>query len=152
MPYWNTPKSAPVNLDSNTLLSGTSKRGVEFYEIEPALVLDVIHDKNHPYFQEQTQHTINPTQWQTDLKGLPAKPKDADYTWIGRVLVRLYYSQQMAEKEDLVWAIPLESNITEFPLLNEVVGVVSYLGRYYYTRKIYHHKELFCCQLHDICP
>lgn len=138
MPYWNTPKSAATNLDSNTLLSKGSQRPVEFYEIEPAIVLDVIIDKNHPYFNDPASpsHTLNPTQWPTDLKGLPAKPKDLDFTWIGRVLVRLYYSQQMTEKEDLVWAMPLDSGISEYPLLNEVVGVVSYLGRYYYTRRI----------------
>ena len=138
MPYWNVPKSAATNLDSNTLLSNGSQRPVEFYEIEPALVLDVILDQNHPYFSDpgQPTHTLNPTQWPTDLTGLPAKPQDLDYTWIGRVLVRLYYSQQMTEKEDLVWAIPLEAGVSEYPLLNEVVGVISYLGRYYYTRRI----------------
>lgn len=136
MPYWNTPKNAPVNVDSNTLLNGASQRRIEFYEIEPAIVLDVILDKNHKYFQNLPQHTLNPSQWQPDLNGKPAKSQDLDYTWIGKALVRLYYSQQMAEKEDLVWATPLESNISEYPLLNEIVGVVSYLGKYYYTRKI----------------
>lgn len=138
MPYWNTPKNASVNLDSNTLLNSSSPKRIEFYEIEPAIVLDVILDKTHPYFanKKSPQHTLNPTQWPPDLNGLPAKSNDLDYSWIGRVLVRLYYSQQMVEKEDLVWAIPLESNISEYPLLNEVVGVVSYLGKYYYTRKV----------------
>lgn len=138
MPYWNTPNNAPVNIDSNTLLNSSSPRRIEFYEIEPAVVLDVILDKNHPYFANKgsPQHTLNPTQWPPDLNGLPAKPKDLDYSWIGRVLVRLYYSQQSVEKEDLVWAIPLESNISEYPLLNEIVGIISYLGRYYYTRKV----------------
>ena len=32
--------------------------------------------------------------------------------------------------------MPLESNISEYPVLNEIVGVVFYLGQYYYTRKI----------------
>jgi hypothetical protein len=136
MPYWNTPKNAMVNLDSNTMLQRTGTKNIEFYEIEPAIVLDIILDKNHPYFQEQPQHTLNSQQWPIDVVGQPVKNKDPDYTWIGRALVRLYYSQQMVEKEDLVWAIPFESNISEYPLLNEVVGVVAYLGRYYYTRKI----------------
>jgi len=138
MPYWNTPKNASVNLDSNTMLSRAVTKNIEFYEIEPAVVLDIILDKNHPYFSDpgQPQHTLNSQQWPTDVSGNLVKNTDPDYTWMGRALVRLYYSQQMVEKEDLVWAIPLESNISEYPLLNEVVGIVTYLGRYYYTRKI----------------
>jgi hypothetical protein len=138
MSYWNTPKNAMVNLDSITMLAGPSTKNVEFYEIEAGLVLDIILDKNHPYFSDpgQPQHTLNSQQWPMDVTGNPVKNLDADYTWMGRALVRLYYSQQMVEKEDLVWAIPLESNITEYPLLNEVVGVITHLGRYYYTRKI----------------
>lgn len=138
MGYWNTPKNAPVNLDSNTLVSTVGTRNTEFYEIEPAIVLDVILDKNHPYFSDpgSPQHTLNSQQWPTDLDGKVAKDKDADYSWIGRVLVRLYYSHQNVEKEDLIWAIPLESSVSEYPLLNEVVGIITYLGRYYYTRKV----------------
>jgi hypothetical protein len=136
MPYWNTPKNAMVNLDSNTMLQRTGTKNIEFYEIEPAIVLDIILDKNHSYFKEQPQHTLNSQQWPLDVSGNIAKNKDPDYTWMGKALVRLYFSQQMVEKEDLVWAFPLESNISEYPLLNEIVGIVSYLGRYYYTRKI----------------
>ena len=118
------------------MLQKTGTKNIEFYEIEPAIVLDIILDKNHPYFKEQPQHTLNSQQWPIDVSGNPVKNKDPDYTWMGRVLVRLYYSQQMVEKEDLVWATPLESNISEYPLLNEIVGVISYFGKYYYTRKI----------------
>jgi len=136
MPYWNTPKNASVNLDSNTIFNNPSQKRVEFYEMEPAVVLDIILDKSHKYFQEFPQHTLNPTQWPPDKNGNLAKSKDLDYTWVGRALVRLYYSQQMSEKEDLIWAYPLESNILEYPLLNEIVGIIQYLGKYYYTRKI----------------
>src|SRR4051812_30890947 len=102
MGYWNTPKNAPVNLDANTLMPRIGTKNIEFFEIEPALVLDVIHDKNHPYFSDPAspQHTLNSQQWPTDLDGNVVKARDPDYTWMGRVLVRLYYSHQQVEKED----------------------------------------------------
>lgn len=136
MPYWNSPKNSVVNIDSNTLLTNTSQKKVEFYEFEPGLVLDVILDKDHKYFNHLPQHTLNPTQWQTNVDGKPAKSTDPDYTWVGKALIRLYYSHQQVEKEDLIWAYPLDSNISEYPLINEVVSVVNYLGKYFYTRKI----------------
>jgi hypothetical protein len=107
----------------------------EFYEIEPAIVLDIILDKDHPYFQEKKYKLVS-DQWPVDVNGKQPAKDDKDYTWIGRALIRLIYSQRNVEKEDLVWAMPLESNISEYPVLNEIVGVVFYLGQYYYTRKI----------------
>jgi hypothetical protein len=63
-------------------------------------------------------------------------PDDVDYSWIGRVLVRTIFTQNKVEKEQLVWAYPLESNISEYPLINEVVIVVKYLDQVFYTRKL----------------
>ena len=139
MSYWNIPASIALpSLDSvsfsNRFKKGKSSRD-EFYEIEPAIVLDIILDVNHPYFKQE-KYKLNPDQWPSDVNGKSPLQTDPDYTWIGRVLVRMVYTQNDVEKEDLIWALPLESNISEYPVLNEVVGVIYYLGNYYYTRKI----------------
>lgn len=143
MGYWNRPTSiSSPQADSSRkaiairdLGGNAGGSSDEFYEIEPGLVLDIILDKDHPFLKTQP-FTLNPTQTATDVDGKRALKTDPDLSWVGRVLVRLLYSQRDVEKEDLVWAIPLESNLSEYPLLNEVVGVVSYLGQYYYTRKV----------------
>lgn len=138
MAYWERPVSvSSPSLDSTTL-SGGHKKGKsiadEFYEIEPAIVLDVILDSSHPFFKNADK--LIPDQWPVGVNGTPPDKTDPDYTWIGRVLVRMLYSQRNVEKEDLIWAMPLESNVSEYPVLNETVGVVFYLGQFYYTRKI----------------
>jgi hypothetical protein len=55
---------------------------------------------------------------------------------IGAVQFRFLKSNAYREQGALSWALPLESNISEYPLLNEVVFVVSSLNRFYYTKKI----------------
>ena len=140
MSYWNTPKSnSSPSLESVSLYSsriGKSKSTLdEFYEIEPAIVLDIILDDNHSYFKNK-KYQLNPNQWPVNINNKITDNGDLDYTWVGRVLVRLVYNNVNIEKENLVWALPLESNISEYPVLNETVGVIFYLGKYYYTRKI----------------
>jgi hypothetical protein len=137
MAYWDRPTSTSTpSIDSVSL---TKNRGGgtqdAFYEIEPAVVLDIILDKNHPYLKKNP-FTINPDRWPVDISGVDAKKTDPDYTWVGRASIRLLFSQRNIEKDDLIWAIPLDANPAEYPVLNEVVGVVSYLGQYYYTRRI----------------
>lgn len=139
MSYWNKSLTSSTQTLDNVSLSA-ARRSVkstadEFYEIEPAVVLDIILDENHPYLADK-QNTLVPNQWPVDVNGKAPLKTDKDYTWIGRVLIRLLETNINVEKEDLIWAMPLESNISEYPLLNEIVGVVSYLGQYYYTRKI----------------
>ena len=98
-------------------------------------MLDVILDDSHPIFK--TKININPTEWPDAANDKPADQNDKDYTWIGRVLVRPFSTHKTVEKEKLPWALPLENTgITEYPLVNEVVSVVNYLGKVYYTRKI----------------
>lgn len=139
MSYWERPTSTSTpSLDSISLSTQNKKARTntdQFYEIEPAVVLDIILDKDHPYLKNK-KFKLTPEQWPVDGTGKAPLNTDADYTWIGRVLVRMVYSQRFVEKEDLIWAMPLESNISEYPLLNETVGVVFYMGQYYYTRKI----------------
>ena len=140
MSYWKKPSSNFSPLLDTISLSGGMRKGSksamdEFYEIEPAIVLDIILDTSHPYFKSKGYKLV-PDQWPVNVNGKAPSIADLDYTWIGRALVRLIYSQSNVEKEDLIWALPLESNISEYPVLNEIVGVVEYLGQYYYTRKI----------------
>ena len=138
--YWNRPTSvSSPSLDTTSMMGGLRSKGKstsdEFYEIEPAIVLDIILDINHPYIK-QKKYKLTPEQWPVDVNGKKPAVDDLDYTWVGRALIRLVYSQKDVQKEDLIWAMPLESNISEYPVLNEMVGVVFYLGQYYYTRKI----------------
>jgi hypothetical protein len=105
----------------------------EFYEIEPGIVLDIILNKDHPYFPG---FTLDTNRTPKDVSGKKPFSEDADFTWIGRALVRLIHSQRRVEKDDCVWALPLESNISEYPLLNELVCVTRQNGNFYYSRKI----------------
>lgn len=139
MSYWNKSLTSSTNTLDNVSLSARGRTvkstSDEFYEIEPAIVLDIILDIDHPYLRDK-QSTLVPGQWPVDVNGKAPLKTDQDYTWIGRALIRLIQTNSNVEKEDLIWATPLESNISEYPVLNEIVGVVSYLGQYYYTRKI----------------
>ena len=138
MSYLNIPVSiSSPSLESVSLSNkrkGTSISN-EFYEMEPGIVLDIILDKTHPILKKKP-YTLNPDEWPTDVDGKKPLNTDLDYTWVGRALIRLIYTQANVEKEDLVWAMPLESNISEYPVLNETVGVICYLNQYFYTRKI----------------
>jgi hypothetical protein len=122
-------------MDNMGLGVGGKSAGImpEFYEFEPAVVLDVILDKDHPYFQK---NVIDVGNWLPDASGNAPAPDDRDYTWIGRVLIRMVNSQRTIQKEDLIWALPMEGSIVEYPLLNEIVAVTKYMNKYYYTRKI----------------
>lgn len=107
---------------------------IEFYEFEPAVVLDIILDESHPLFSTKKLETEDAPQ---DITGGEPTKEQPDYSWIGRIKFRFYYSQRGQLKETLFWASPLENTgITEYPLLNEVVAVVKYLDNFYYTRKI----------------
>jgi len=137
MPYWE--KKSPTSNKSmdnySTAISGPANPP-EFYELEPAVVLDVIIDKNHEIFKKGK--TIGEEPWAPDLNGQAALKTDVDYTWIGRVLVRPVTSGKQISKEKLVWAIPMESNLSEYPLVNELVIVGKYFGKYYYSKKLNH--------------
>lgn len=55
---------------------------------------------------------------------------------VGCVQFRLIKSNQYRDQASLNWAWPLDSNISEYPLENEIVHIISSLNRFYYTRKI----------------
>lgn len=138
MAYWERQNNSSPSLDTTSTYGQATKKQATadaFYEIEPAIVLDIILDKDHKYFQS-VKFKLNPDQWPISVEKKAAEKTDLDYTWMGRALVRLLNTQRTIEKEDCVWALPLESNISEYPVINEVVGVVFYLGQYFYTKKI----------------
>lgn len=123
---------------NDTGLSGLNNSGVgivpEFYEMEPAVVLDVILDNTHAHLKDK----------KVDLTSLPDNyndkvpdKNDMDTTWIGRALVRLCFSQQGLAQDKLNWALPLDvTGVVEYPLVNEVVIVVKYFGNLYYTKRL----------------
>ena len=106
----------------------------EFYEMEPAIVLDVILNENHPVLKSKK---LDISSFPDNYKDTTPSSTDADCTWIGRVLVRQCFSQQAMAKEKLNWAIPLDvTGIVEYPLINETVIVVKYFGNLYYTKRL----------------
>ena len=124
---------------NNTGLSALGKSGgggivPEFYEMEPAVVLDVILDENHPVIQNKK---IDVLSFPENYKNSLPDAKDADITWVGRALVRQCYSQQAIGKDKLNWALPLDvTGVVEYPLVNETVIVVKYFGQLYYTKRL----------------
>lgn len=141
MSYYNI-KSAPISfgqLNNLGLSVGNTSNPTpnnEFYELEPAVVLDVILDEYHPELFSK-RHLVDIRNVPANYKNEIPSTKDIDYTYIGACKVRLCFSQQGIEKEKLSWAFPLESTgVVEYPLLNEVVIVVKYFDKLFYTRKL----------------
>ncbi len=137
MSYWKKTSSKNYkSLDNYAFkdLSDSSKN--EFYEFEPAVVLDVILDEKHEIFKNKELVKLDYDRAQADVSGNKPLPDDPDYSWIGRALVRLVETQQKMEKEQLTWATPLDPNISEYPLINEVVAVVQYMGQVYYSKAL----------------
>lgn len=132
----------PMDLSKDTNLLAT-KKDVKFLvqdqqsgvQYEPAVVLDIILDQDHPELTDKG-HYIDTGQWPENYIGKKANVDDIDYTWVGRAKIRLLNSQTSLPKEGLSWAMPLEIGISEYPLVNEIVGVIEYQGNLYYTRKI----------------
>jgi hypothetical protein len=140
MSYWNAQGNNGRSTESFGLGGSTSTGGSgEFYELEPAVVLDIVLDKDHPIFKKDSnvKTTIDIEHWPSDYTG-KAKPVkgDINYTWVGRALVRLQYSTPSAKKDDLVWAFPLEAGISEYPLINEIVMILKYRNKYFYSRRV----------------
>lgn len=105
-----------------------------FYELEEAVVLDVILDQNHP---EMKQSQANPDDWPKNIDGSQVTGNDLDYGMIGKIKFRFLYGERGQPKESLNWAYPIENTgITEWPLMNEIVIIAKYLNKYYYSKKL----------------
>lgn len=140
MSYWNNRSPNNARSDSFGLGKGspTVGGGSEFYEIEPAVVLDIILDKEHPFIKKASnlELTVDADRWPGDLKNKKAEPTDIDYSWIGRALIRMQITDATTDKEKLVWAYPIESGISEYPLINEIVMIIKYRNKYFYSRRL----------------
>lgn len=142
MSYWKSTGKNIRTMDNFGLATAQSA-GVnggasgEFYELEVGIVLDIVLDDTHPIFKQNKSFiSIDSNRWPADLENKPSLPTDVDLTWIGRALVRPTTSQPTTEKDKLTWALPLESNISEYPLINETVVLVKYGDKLFYTRKL----------------
>jgi len=137
MSYWRKTSGKNYNsLENFSPKGGQEGSTGEFYEFEPAVVLDVVLDENHEIFKKNEFVKLDYDRTQADVEGKKPLSTDIDYSWIGKILVRLIETQKKMEKENLLWATPLESNLSEYPLINETVAIVRYMGQAYYTRKL----------------
>ena len=140
MAYWKTEGKDITSIESFGLGNTVRSEGAggEFYEIEPAVVLDIILNENHPIFQlrKNLQTNLDVDRWPADFEGKKPIQGELDFTWVGRALIRLLYSTPTVSKDNLIWAYPLDYSVSEYPLINEVVGVYVFRGRYFYTRRL----------------
>ena len=141
MAYWSIKGKNLKSTESFGLGGGTSPSAAslpEFYELEPAVVLDIVLDSTHPIFSPPSDLPthIDTERWPADLQGKKPTVGDFNYSWIGRVLVRLYQTTPTSPKEKLVWAYPMGSGCMEYPLVNEIVMVMEYQDQYFYSRKL----------------
>lgn len=129
-----TSESSQKTLASGRSVANKSQDSLLFYELEPAVVIDVIRDETHPVFKSNaTKPFVSKEEWPEGFND----PLVIDYaSWVGRVKVRMLYSQTNLPISELSWAMPLEASITEFPLINEVVIVSRYMSSVYYSRRL----------------
>ena len=116
MPYEidvNRAGSTRLRQETGVMTSGRSqgREGAsahyKFYELEPAIVVEV-----------------------------KITSKDAEAGELGYARVRPLYSYATVPDDDLPVAVPLDSNVKSYPLINEVVIVVEYSGRLYYSQRL----------------
>jgi hypothetical protein len=141
MAFTITSRRSDLNIKQDDMLA--SKRyvaerkpdSVYFYELEEAVVLDIILDENHPEF---ANGKLEPDEWPVNIDGSDAIPGDKDYGFIGKIKFRFLNSGTGRGNEKLEWAFPIENTgITEWPLINEIVIVGKYMKKvYYYSRKL----------------
>src|SRR5574338_461936 len=79
--------------------------------VQEGLVVDVIVNDKHPEYAKDGYN-------------------------VGAIKFRLIKSNLYRPDDTLNWALPLDANISEYPLLNEVVIVFESLKRWYYTKKV----------------
>lgn len=129
-----TSESSKKTLASGRSVANKSQDSLLFYELEPAVVIDVIRDENHPIFRNNsTKPFVTKEEWPEGYND----PQVLDYaSWIGRVKLRMLFSETKLPIDQLSWAMPLEASIKEFPLVNEVVIASKYLSSVYYSRRM----------------
>jgi hypothetical protein len=107
---------------------------VYFYELEEAVVLDVILDETHPEFANAELDTVD---WPPNIDGSEPVAGAKNYGIIGKIRFRFLNSEKGKDKQRLNWAYPMENTgISEYPLMNEVVIVGKYMNKFFYSRKL----------------
>jgi hypothetical protein len=128
----NLKKRQELSLSSRSeLYSKSTSADSKFYEIETAVVLDVILDDTHPIFKGEG-NAYSPIIDPLDHPGRVGKD-EIDFSWIGRALVRMTNSERESSRESLSWAIPHDI-AGEMPLLNEIVCVIKHFDQLYYQK------------------
>lgn len=106
----------------------------QFYELEEAVVLDVVLNDTH---EKILNSNLNQESWPPNIDNSQPNPENKDYGIIGAIKFRFLNSQKNENKEILAWAFPIENTgVVEYPLVNEIVIVSSYYNKYFYTRKL----------------
>jgi len=112
--YVIAPDGIATVKDVSRLRSELMQLSPEFYELEPAEIIEI-------YLDEEDLPLIGETD----------KPDWSKYGW---VLARMAISSK--NEKDYVELKPLDTNIKEYPLPGEFVIAVDYFGLKYYTQKI----------------
>ena len=95
----------------------------DFYELEPAEVLEVL--------QGGIKHSELPDIYKLEGEEGPIE----DYSYVGAVKARFIYSQQ-GKEASFVYLKPLNPNMYSVPAVGEIVVGVKYLGEFFYTTTI----------------
>lgn len=96
---------------SNPFGPATSQSGLtSSLQFEEAVVVDVIVNNDHSDYSKDGYN-------------------------VGAVKFRFLNSNFYRPDESLNWAFPVDSNISEYPLINEIVYVFQALNRFYYMKK-----------------
>ena len=101
MAYTNLNRRAEQGVKQDDMLA--SKRftierkpdALYFYELEEAVVLDVVMDENHPIVQRSK---LNPEEWPPNIDGSEPNAEEKNYSLIGQIRFRFLKSQVNAEK------------------------------------------------------
>lgn len=104
-------------LDDGSNSNETTHRVERIYE---GLVVDVILDHKHP------EHAEPPF---TNGNG-------GDGFNVGTIKVRIFDVSQSTRKEFLSYAFPIETGVTEYPLIGELVTLMKIRGAFFYTKKV----------------
>lgn len=84
---------------------------LEYVTANEAVVVDVILNDDHPQYAMDGYN-------------------------VGAIKFRLLQDNIFRSNDSLNWAFPIDSNVTDYPLIHEIVEIESYLNRFYYTKKI----------------
>lgn len=87
-------------------LSNVQRPQQEFHEFEPAEVIDIILNEDHPDFRSRED--------------------------IGAVKIRYLHSEYNKDESKLQYARPFRNNISMYPLIHEIVLVGRFMGYRYY--------------------